>query len=451
MSDNAALAAALEGNGPVIPVVIRDELMDGLGAAPKFRLGLGLAALEEALAARGSRVIWRSGAPVDVLRALAVETGARAVHWNRTYHAPDIARDTKVKSALKDAGLDAVSHAGHLLWEPWTVETKTGGFYKVYTPFWKAARSLSVAALIGAPEALRAPEAWPASEALADWHLGAEMRRGASVVAEYARPGEAAAQDRLAAFVAENIGAYKDSRDRLDLKATSDLSEHLALGEIVPARAWHAAQRALEEGEAGAEHFMKELAWREFAYHLAWHTPRLLTDNWREGWDSFPWSEEETEAVRRWKEGRTGVEVVDAAMRELYVTGRMHNRARMIVASYLTKNLLTHWRVGLRWFEDCLIDWDPASNALGWQWTAGSGPDAAPYFRIYNPLTQKEKFDPHARYCDRWLGRGPEAQRYYEAVPQSWALDPAAPRPTPVVDLKESRARALAAYEARDF
>jgi deoxyribodipyrimidine photo-lyase len=280
------------------------------------------------------------------------------------------------------------------------------------------------------------------------------MDRGAEVVRPWLNVGEEAARDRLDSFIAERIDGYAEARDLPGVQGTSRLSENLTCGEISAATCWHAGMRALHEGRRGAETFLKELVWRDFAYHLAWHTPRLVSGNWREEWDAFPWNEDETRPeVVAWKRGRTGIRFVDAAMREMYVTGHMHNRARMIVASYLTKHLMTHWKVGLRWFEDCLADWDPASNAMGWQWAAGSGPDAAPYFRVFNPVTQLEKFDPKGLYARRWIAEGqreaPETARaYFEAVPRSWGLRADAPYPAPVVEAAEGRARALAAYEA---
>jgi deoxyribodipyrimidine photo-lyase len=250
------------------------------------------------------------------------------------------------------------------------------------------------------------------------------------------------------------VEQYKERRDFPAEPATSRLSENLAWGEIGPRTIWHAGQRAFEEGARGAEHFLKELVWREFAYHLAFHTPRITDRNWREEWDAFPWSTTDDDAVLRWKQGLTGIPLVDAAMREMYVTGTMHNRGRMIVGSYLTKHMLKHWRIGQAWFEECLIDWDPAANAMGWQWVAGSGPDAAPYFRIFNPETQAAKFDADAEYTHRFVAElspepGPEARAFFDACPRSWTLSPTAPYPTPLVGLPEGRARALAAYENR--
>ena len=257
------------------------------------------------------------------------------------------------------------------------------------------------------PTRLQTPEMWPESDELRLWKLGAAMSRGAEVVRPYIAPGEAAAHDLIHAFLGR-IGDYSDDRDRLDLNATSNLSEYLSLGEIGPRSVWHIVQRAALMGTWGTEAFLRQLVWREFAYHLMYHTPNLLTGNWRPEWDAFPWNEasDDPPNVIAWKQARTGIPVVDAGLRQMYVTGRMHNRARMIVASFLTKHLMTHWKVGMRWFEDCLIDWDPACNAMGWQWVAGSGPDAAPYFRIFNPQTQQERFDPNSDYLRRWIAEG---------------------------------------------
>ncbi len=457
LSDHAALTAAVARGGPVIPVFLRDDLVDDLGAAPKWRLSLGLGHFAETLASKGSRLILRSGDARAVIPALAQELGAGAVYWQRAYDPASVERDTDVKAVLKEAGVEARSFAGHLLFEPWTVETKQGDFYKVYTPFWKSVRDRAVEASLAAPSSLPAPEAWPESEALEDWALGAAMNRGADVVRPFVQLGEQAAQSRLGAFMASKVAQYDRTRDIPAVDGTSNLSENLALGEISPAQCWHAGQRAMEEGKAGAETFLKELVWREFAYHLMWHTPRILSANWREEWAAFPWNEDERKAeVKAWKQGRTGIRFVDAAMREMYVTGRMHNRGRMIVASYLTKHLMCHWQIGLRWFEDCLIDWDPASNAMGWQWSAGSGPDATPYFRVFNPVTQLDKFDKDRDYVSRWIAeeyRAPheDALAYFKAIPRSWSMSAEDAYPDPIVGPDQGRQRALSAYENRDF
>jgi len=448
LADNPALVAAAQA-GPVIPVAILDPGTEALGTAPKWRLGESLAALGQGLGDADSRLILRRGDPLEVLRALIDETGARAVHWSRLYDPAAIARDKRVKAALTDDGIDARSHAGHLLFEPWTVETGTGGFYKVYTPFWKSVRGRDPGSVEVTPK-LSAPSTWPKSDSLGDWALGKGMDRGGRIVAGHARVGESAARGRLGAFIANGIDRYAENRDRLDEEGTSGLSENLTVGEISARTCWHAGWRAMEEGRQGAETFLKELVWRDFAYHLIWHTPRLVSRNWREEWDAFPWREAD-EGTDRWRRGMTGEPVIDAAMRQMYVSGTMHNRARMLVASYLTKHLMTDWRVGQAWFEDCLIDWDPASNAMGWQWAAGSGPDAAPFFRIFNPATQAEKFDPDGAYRRRWVAEladrpGRDALDYFDAVPRSWGLSPEQEYPDAMVDLKGGRERALDAY-----
>jgi deoxyribodipyrimidine photo-lyase len=451
------LAAAVARGGPVIPVFIHDESVASLGAAPKWRLGLGLEALDRALRDKGSRLILRRGDALAVLRGLMAETGAKAVFWTRLYDPAAQARDAGVKEALKAEGIEARSFGGHLMFEPWTVATKTGGYYRVYTPMWNAVRGREVETPLATPARIAAPEVWPASDTLDAWQMGAAMNRGADVVRPHVRLGEQAAQDRLAEFIDRWVARYDISRDQPHVAGTSLLSENLALGEISPQQCWHAGQRALAEGKAGAETFLKELVWREFAYHLMYHTPHILSGNWKPEWDAFPWNTDESHPhVIAWKQGRTGIRFVDAAMREMYVTGRMHNRGRMIVASYLTKHLLSHWKIGQKWFEDCLIDWDPASNAMGWQWAAGSGPDAAPYFRVFNPVTQLDKFDKRGDYVAQWIAEGRRVPSdttlsYFNAIPRHWGLSPEDPYPAPVVAADVGRKVALAAYEGRGF
>lgn len=452
LSDHPMLAAALATGRPVLPVFILDPETEALGAAPKFRLGLALAQFSKRLEALGSRLILRRGPALPVLDALIAETSAAGVMWSRIYDAPSRDRDQVVKTSLKARGLIAESHPGALLFEPWEVETGQGGPYRVYSPFWKALRGRPVPGASAAPTALPGPATWPISDRLEDWQMAAAMRQGAAVVGAHQRVGEDAALARLEEFAAGRMAAYSANRDVPALThATSGLSENLAWGEIGPRSIWHRGWRAMAEGNAGAETFLKELVWREFAWHLLYHYPQMDRANWKPDWDRFPWRTDNPDA-EVWRRGLTGEPFVDAAMREMYVTGRMHNRARMIVASYLTKHLLTDWRVGLAWFADCLTDWDPAANAMGWQWVAGSGPDAAPYFRIFNPAGQAEKFDADQTYRRRWIAEltrqpGLEALSYFAAVPHSWQLDPGRRYPMPLVDLAEGRSRALAALQ----
>ena len=454
LGDQPMLAAAAASGRPVIPVFILDPETEALGAAPKWRLGLSVADFAKALEGLGVRLILRRGPALQVLRALIVEMGAGGVWWSRLYDPSSVSRDTGVKAALRAEGVEARSFAGHLLHEPWEVQTGQGGFYRVFTPYWKATRGMGVAAPPAAPKGLRGVGAWPRSERLEDWRLEAAMNRGAAVVARYQAVGEAAARDKLRAFLAGPVGRYAEMRDIPGVQGTSRLSENLTYGEIGIREVWHAGLRARDEGQAGAESFLRELAWREFSYHLMHHSPQIVSGNWKPDWDRFPWRGDNPDA-ERWRRGMTGEPFVDAAMREMYVTGTMHNRARMIAGSYLTKHLLTHWRVGLDWFAECLTDWDPAANAMGWQWVAGSGPDAAPYFRVFNPAGQAEKFDGKGAYQRRFIAElarepGPEALGFFDAVPRAWGLRPGQSYPKAVVDLAEGRARALAAYAGRN-
>ncbi len=285
-----------------------------------------------------------------------------------------------------------------------------------------------------------------ASDDLADWTLSKPMGPAAGALGEAFRAGEAAARDRLDEWLDGPAKGYANGRNRMDRpEIGSGLSDALALGEISPRRIWAAMDRA--DGAAGVEAARRQLAWRDFAHMLLFHDPAMETKSWRRDWDAFPWRGD-NEAAEAWRRGETGVDAVDAAMRELWVTGRMHNRARMIVASFLTKHLMTHWRVGAEWFRETLIDWDPANNAMGWQWVAGSGPDAAPYFRIFNPERQAETHDPKGLWRRRWL-EGEGAETFVSMRPKRWG--PVARPAQPLVDLAAGRTRALEAWaEMRD-
>lgn len=452
VSDHPALAAATATGRPVIPVFVHDECVEALGAAPRWRLGLAAEYFAAKLQGIGSRLVFRRGAAADVLAELAQETGAAAVYWSRGYDPASVGRDTGVKQRLKEQGLEARSFSGHLLFEPWTVANKSGSFFKVYTPFWNSVRGRDVGTVVPPVAGLRAPDHWPDGDRVADWAMGAAMDRGAAVVRPHLAVGEDAALDRLHQFLDERVEGYRANRDFPARPATSRLSGNLTYGEISPRQIWHAAQAALQRGAVGAEHFLKELVWREFAYHLAFHTPRIVSANWRPEWDGFPWRGDNDDA-EAWRRGMTGEPLVDAGMRELYVTGTMHNRVRMVAGSYLTKHLLTDWRIGRDWFADCLVDWDPASNAMGWQWVAGCGPDAAPYFRVFNPQTQAEKFDSDGAYRRRFLmgwdgSRHRDAEAFFTAVPRKWRLSVGSALPDRRIALSDGRQAALAAYRS---
>lgn len=453
LSDHPALSAAAQSGAAIIPVFIFDDQVRGLGAAPKWRLEKGLEIFSRTLESRNSRLVLRQGDALSALQQLLTETGAQAVYWTRAYDPEAIERDTQIKSSLSTKGVEARSFPGHLLFEPWTVETKAGQPFRVFTPLWRAVRGREVSPPEPTPDQIKAPEVWPVSDRLSDWQLGQGMQRGASIVGPYARPGENAARDQLGRFL-DRLSRYSEHRDHLAEDGTSDLSEYLSLGEIGPSTIWHRVQTAAQLGVSGTEAYLRQLVWREFAYHLMFHWPHLLTRNWKAEWDAFPWNTAtDRPEVQAWVQARTGVPLVDAGLREMYVSGRMHNRARMVVASYLTKHLTTHWKIGMDWFADCLIDWDPAANAMGWQWVAGSGPDAAPYFRIFNPETQRERFDPDLRYVNKWIAEGranpsETALAYFDAIPRSWGLSARDKYPDPVVSLADGRAQALSLYES---
>ena len=453
IGDHPAWQMAIERGEPIWPVFILDPVVEeAYGAAPKWRLGKSLNSLATQLKSRGSRLILRRGDALRVLQSLINETGARRLIWSNLYDAESIERDQRISTALRDKGIAIYTVNASLLFEPWSVVNQSGQYYRVFTPFWKAVRDRPVLQPQDTPNDLLSPAFWPSSDTLNDWQLGAGMGRGIDTVDAFARAGEAAALTRLSTFTDSAIDRYNSDRDLTGLQATSKLSENLAYGEISPQQIWYACVRVIEQRghHTQADSFMRQLVWREFAYHLLYHTPHIVDDNWRPAWNVFPWRDDNADA-EVWRRGMTGIEMVDAAMREMYVTGTMHNRTRMLVASFLTKHLLTHWKVGEAWFRECLIDWDIASNAMGWQWTAGSGPDAAPYFRIYNPDTQAKKFDADRRYRDRFLAEGrmyphQDALQYFDAVPRSWGLSADQDYPAPIIGLKEGRSRAMNAY-----
>ncbi|MCA0305429.1 MAG: DNA photolyase family protein [Proteobacteria bacterium] len=449
LADNPALAAAVQTGLPIVPVFILDDATPGVrgpGAASRWWLHHSLAALDADLRKRGSRLVLRRGPAETVLADLVAASGATAVHWNRLYEIAARERDARIKQALAERGIVATSHKANLLFEPWEVKTGAGDPFKVFTPFWRACRQLPPPERpLPAPDRLAAPAAWPASDALEAWRLLPRTPDWAGGLRDSWNPGEASAHRRLEDFVDDTLARYRDERDLPARAGTSRLSPHLAFGELSPRQVWHAA--TAREPSAATEKFLAEVGWREFCNNLIFHFGNLAENNFRADFDAFPWAAEDAK-VEAWRRGRTGYPIVDAGMRELWTTGWMHNRVRMIVASFLAKDLMVDWRVGERWFWDTLVDADPANNPAGWQWVAGSGADAQPYFRIFNPVLQGEKFDPDGAYVRHWV---PEVARLpAQAVHKPWTarsqVDPA--YPLPIVDHAQARDRALAAFRS---
>jgi len=400
LDDNPALAAAAARGAPVLPLFILDP-EDEIGGASLWWLHGSLAALSKSLARLGAPLVLRRGDPAHILPAVAEETSAGAVFWNRCYEPRAVERDKLIRSALTQRRIEVRSFAASLLAEPWDVKTGSGGPYKVFTPFWRALSQFSFDTPLAAPRKLARVKDI-ATDHLDEWALRPSKPDWAGGLRETWEPGEAGAQARLADFVDEAMADYPKARDLPNREGTSRLSPHLHWGDLSPRRVWHVVRNAQGgDGRAG-EAFLREVAWRDFACHLLYHWPKIETENWKSEFDAFPWMRD-AGAFDAWRTGRTGYPIVDAGMRQLWQTGWMHNRVRMIVASFLIKDLLIDWREGEAWFWDTLVDADMGNNIQNWQWVAGSGADAAPYFRIFNPVTQGEKFDGDGRYVRRWI------------------------------------------------
>ena len=454
LDDNPALRAALDQGFTPIPVYVHAPQEEGEwspGAASLAWLHRSLAALDADLRARGSRLLLREGPSAPALQALVEQTGAVAVFWNRKYEPATQPRDASLKKRLREQGLQVESFNGCLLFEPWDLATQQGGPYKVFTPFWRSALAQWRApATWDAPGALPAFEDALPGESLDAWRLAPALGWDAGFWKVWT-PGEAGAREALEIFIDGALNGYRTDRDRPDRTGTSRLSPHLHFGEIAPWRVTAELERArTAANSADMDGYIRELGWREFAYHLLHHFPQTTTQNLNPRFAHFDWAKVDPKALEAWQHGRTGVPIVDAGLRELWATGYMHNRVRMIVASYLTKHLRYHWLQGARWFWDTLVDADLANNTLGWQWTAGTGADAAPYFRVFNPVTQAEKFDPKGTYIAHWvpeLAAVPVPLRFapWEKPDVMSRIAPDYPR-RPLVDLAEGREGALAAY-----
>lgn len=461
LEDNPALVQACKDCSKVVCVFIDDPLdqsVSRIGAASRVWLHHSLQSLQASLRKKSNALVLAQGQSLDVLQQLIKDTDATRIYWNRCYDPATIARDKHIKTALKD--YEPATFNGLLIFEPWENLKGDGTPYRVYTPFWRAA----AAQLDKQPDLLkpvRAPRKIPSL----DSEAGDAISRSVSLESLGLLPdkpwhntmmsgwqvGEEAARKTMKAFLKKCVHGYNQGRDLPAQHGTSKLSPHLHFGELSPRTIITALLdgRTVTDLADGEQTFAKEIVWREFAYALIFHFPHTISEPLDARFAKFKWAKNTGKHLQRWQCGNTGVPIIDAGMRELYSTGWMHNRVRMIVASYLIKNLLIPWQSGEEWFRDTLVDADLASNAMGWQWTAGSGADAAPFFRVFNPVLQGEKFDREGEYVRRWV---PELASVADKfVHKPWEMPEsersAVDYPEPLVDLKETRLRALAAFE----
>lgn len=458
LDDNAALHAALARGRNVIPLFIWDPESEGdwpTGGASRCWLHGSLSNLDNALREAGSRLVIRQGKSLGVLLRLLDETNADAVFWNRRYEPATIARDKQIKVVLRERGVTAESYNSAILFEPWTVQTKSSTPYRVFSPFYRACLSLPEPdAPLPAPKTIAALGQWPTSSELSELGLLPPIPWDASIRSTWSF-GEAASNTRLADFLSQSLTGYLDARDRPDVDGTSRLSAYLHFGELSPRRVWHTVREVLQNRKQKAssqcaEGFLRQLVWREFAHHLLFHFPHTPTAPLNQSFARFPWRDD-PKALKAWQQGKTGYPFVDAGMRQLWTTGWMHNRVRMVVGSFLVKDLLIPWQSGARWFWDTLVDADLANNTMGWQWVAGCGADAAPFFRIFNPVSQGERCDPNGVYVrqwvpelaklpDRWIHKPWQAP---QAVLQEAGVTLGKSYPAPMVDHDEARKKAL--------
>ncbi len=465
LEDNPALVAAAHGGRPILPVYVLDEESRGsrrLGGAARWWLHHSLTALSGDLKRRGADLYIFNGPAVEIVPKLAHTSGAATVYWNRRYQQAESALDDMVATELEADGIEVETFSGKLVHEPDDIRPKSGGFYKVYSAYWKAVEaSGSLPEPESAPKRLHGAEV-PSGKVHAttlgklgllptrpDWSGG---------LAEAFTPGEAEALRKLRRFAATGLADYGANRDHPGIDGSSRLSPHLRFGEISPRQVVAAVKEASRTaaGKIKAQKFLQEIAWRDFSYNLLFHAPDLATKPFAERFEHFPWAKVSPMSVRAWQQGRTGYPIVDAGMRQLWRTGWMHNRVRMITASFLVKDLLCDWRIGEQWFWDTLCDADPANNAVNWQWVAGCGPDAAPFFRIFNPVLQGEKFDSQGIYVREFVPEIRDLDTRF--VHKPWEAPAEALRaagirlgetyPRPLVAHDEARDRALAAFRA---
>ena len=457
LRDNAALAAAMDAGREIIPVFIWDDEGEGNwtpGAASRLFLQRALESLKKDLEDHRLKLVLRKGGSQKALEKLLEETGAVGVYWNRRYDPAAVQRDSEIKRWLREKEWEAESFNSSLLYEPWEVSTQQGKPFQVYTPFWKRVGALDRPTPIEVDlRKLRVPESFPETDSVASLGLVPD-HPWVEKVDRYWEVGEASAEKILSDFLEDAVDDYKEARDFPAQHGTSRLSAYLHWGLIGPRQIWEAIVEAGREKSSGGQCFISEIGWREFAYHVLYHFPDTPESPLREKYEDFPWEEDE-EVLQRWQRGKTGYPIVDAGMRQLWEEGWMHNRVRMIVGSLLVKHLLHSWSHGARWFWDCLVDADLASNTLGWQWSGGCGADAAPYFRVFNPMTQGKKFDPEGDYVRRYV---PElADLPTKVIHEPWEASEEVLReagvrlgdnyPNPIIEHKKGRERALAAFE----
>ena len=454
IADNPALSEAAKTGRPVICLYIYETDKErGLGGASLWWLHHSLKSLSEDLANIDAKLILRKGQAFRILDMLIEETGADTLFWNRRYDLEARETDAAIKADLTLRGLIVQSYRANLLSEPWTVKTKTDNYYKVFTPYWRAAQdSLDTSDPLPAPTSMAAYDAEIKSESLESLNLLPASPDWAAKMAPHWRIGSKGAAKALTQFLDGPVDDYPDDRNRPDKdNGTSKLSPHLAFGEISPKQIWHGCKSDLN----AARKFLAEIGWREFSYVLLYHNPRLSSENFKPAFNAFKWNTDE-DALKRWQQGQTGYPFVDAGMRQLWQTGWQHNRVRMVTASFLIKHLLIDWREGEKWFHDTLVDADPASNAASWQWVAGSGADASPYFRIFNPFTQGEKFDPNGDYVRKFVPELNHMPNKFihrpwdapERVLREAGINLGENYPQPIVEHKFARERALASYKA---
>lgn len=445
LKDNPALSQACASYDKVIPLYILDKKNSPLGGAQSWWLHHSLLRLQKSLKKIGGDLLLKQGNPHTIITQLIEEYAIDAVYWNRCYEPLTIQRDKKMKEILLQKRIPVISCNGSLLNEPWQVANKSGTYFKVFTPFWKHCLQVTpIPAPLPTPTLLKIPSF--IGENIDDWKLLPEKPNWAAGFSEYWEPGETGAQKRLGSFIDNHLKGYTINRDIPAKDSTSKLSPHIHFGEISPWDIWRAIDLARLDINCdlqSADRFLSELGWREFSYYLLYHFPSLPLKNFKAEFDTFPWHNDAS-FLKKWQKGMTGYPLIDAGMRELWQTGYMHNRVRMIVASFLTKDLLIDWRIGADWFLDTLVDADLANNSASWQWVSGSGADAAPYFRIFNPTLQSKKFDPLGKYIKQWVPElaGADAQSIHEP----WAKGLSYPKPLVLHD--EARIRALTCYQS---